>query len=217
MLDTNDVFNNAVRGSTLHSDDNSESNKSLMGSKIVSVLLLTGIAYVGFNYYSANMTNEALVVKKQIVAEIQTKAELIASVDVKPSNSEMAYLNALKSIEGELTEERETVNLDTKSQMSLSTAMNNLTDDTKIADNTTYANELRKEIGSKSEESSSLVANNSVNEKARAVIIKKGDTLQGLSDKFYGDPMNYKRIIASNDSLHFDDTIYEGQTILLPY
>jgi len=217
MLDTNDVFNNAVRGSTLHSDDNSESEKSLMGSKIVSVLLLTGIAYVGFNYYTANMTNEALVVKKQIVAEIQTEADLIASVAIKPNNSEEAYLNALKSIEGELTEEREIVNLDTKSQMSLSLAMNNLTDETMIADNTTYANELRKEIGSKSEESSSLVANNSVNEKARAVIIKKGDTLQGLSDKFYGDPMNYKRIIASNDSLHLDDTIYEGQTILLPY
>ena len=219
MIDTNDVFENAVRGSTLHSGENGEFEKSLMGSKIVSVLLLASIAYIGFNYYSKTVHNEPLVVKKEVVAKIEIKPELIASVDVKSNNSEEAYLNALKSIESELTQERETVNLDTKNQMSLSAAMSNLTDETMIAENTTYTKELKKEIGSelKKVETPTAIAQNSVKEKARKIIVKKGDTLQGISNEFYGDPMNYKRIIASNDSLNYDDTIYEGQTILLPY
>ena len=220
MIDTNDVFENAVRGSTLHSEENGEFGKSLMGSKIVSVVLLAGIAYVGFNYYTQTMSSEPLVVKKEVVAKIQIKPELIATVDVKPNSSEEAYLNALKSIESELTEERETVDLDTKEQMSLSAAMNDLIEETTVADNTTYAKELKKEIGveeKKTNASSTAIAQKSVKEKARKIIVQKGDTLRGLSSEFYGDPKNYKRIIASNDSLNANDTIYVGQTILLPY
>jgi len=220
MIDTNDVFEDAVRGSTLHSEENDEFEKSFMGSKIVSVLLLAGIAYVGFNYYGKTMSSEPLVVKKEVVAKIKIKPELIATVDEKPNSSEEAYINALKSIESELTEEKEAVDLDTKEQMSLSTAMNNLIEETTVADNTTYAKELKKEIGveEKKANASTAIAQKSVKEKARKIIVQKGDTLQGLSSEFYGDPMNYKRIIASNDNLHMtDDTIYVGQTILLPY
>jgi len=220
MIDTNDVFEDAVRGSTLHSEENDEFEKSFMGSKIVSVLLLAGIAYVGFNYYGKTMSSEPLVVKKEVVAKIKIKPELIATVDEKPNSSEEAYINALKSIESELTEEKKAVDLDTKEQMSLSTAMNNLIEETTVADNTTYAKELKKEIGveEKKANASTAIAQKSVKEKARKIIVQKGDTLQGLSSEFYGDPMNYKRIIASNDNLHMtDDTIYVGQTILLPY
>ena len=218
MIDTNDVFENAVRGSTLHSEDNGEFEKSLMDSKILWLFLVTGIAYIGFTYYSKTIDSEDLVVKKEVVAKIKIKPELIATVDVKKQNSsEEAYLNALKSIESELTEEDETVNLDTKEQMSLSAAMNDLVEETISTDKTTYAKELKKEIEIEKENFSTAIAKNGVNEKPRKIIVKKGDTLQGISSKFYGDPMNYKRIIASNDSLNIDETIYEGQTILLPY
>ena len=218
MIDTNDVFENAVRGSTLHSEDDGEFEKSLMDSKILWLFLVTGIAYIGFTYYSKTIDREDLVVKKEVVAKIKIKPELIATVDVKKQNSsEEAYLNALKSIESELTEEDETVNLDTKEQMSLSAAMNDLVEETISTDKTTYAKELKKEIEIEKENFSTAIAKNGVNEKPRKIIVKKGDTLQGISSKFYGDPMNYKRIIASNDSLNIDETIYEGQTILLPY
>jgi len=218
MLDTNEVFENAVRGSTLHSEDDGEFEKSLMDSKILWLFLVTGIAYIGFTYYSKTIDSEDLVVKKEVVAKIKIKPELIATVDVKKQNSsEEAYLNALKSIESELTEEDETVNLDTKEQMSLSAAMNDLVEETISTDKTTYAKELKKEIEIEKENFSTAIAKNGVNEKPRKIIVKKGDTLQGISSKFYGDPMNYKRIIASNDSLNIDETIYEGQTILLPY
>jgi nucleoid-associated protein YgaU len=221
MLDTNEFFEEAVKGSTLYSQEHESSDRSGMGSKVLSVLLLTGIAYIGFVYYSkTKSSDEALVVKKEVVAQIKIKPEQIAMADThQSSSSEEDYLNALKSIESELAEEK-TVHLETKDQLSLSAAMNNLIEDTTIADNTTYAKELKKEIGVEVEETkpSGVVVQNSTQEKARKIIVKKGDTLQGLSSEFYGDPMNYKRIIASNENLHTtDDTIYVGQTIFLPY
>jgi len=219
MIDTNDVFENAVRGSTLHSDDSRESNNSAIGSKILSMLLLAGITYVGFNYYAQTNNDESLVVKREVVAKLQIKPDVLVATNNLPKNSsEEAYIEALKSIESELSVERETLDLDPKKQQSLSSAMSNIVEDIRVAENTTYAKELKKEIGIDEEKSSTAIAHNSVKEKARKIIIKKGDTLEGLSNKYYGDSTNYKRIIASNENLHTtDDTIYAGETILLPY
>jgi len=219
MVSTNDVFNEAVKESTLHINANGHVNKSLLGSKVLSLLLLAGIVYVGLNYYTKTMKSEPLPLKRQIVAEAHVEPNLIATVNIKGNNSEKEYLDALKSIESELTAERETVDLDVEKQKNLGAEMSSLIDDTTLADNTTYTQELQKEIGSEVEkvEMPTVVAESSIKEKTRKIIVKKGDTLQGLSTEFYGDPMNYKRIIASNDSLHIDETIYEGQTILLPY
>jgi len=264
MFDTNDVFNDAVRGSTLHADDSPI--ESGMGSKVVTMLLLTGITYVGFNYY-ASMSNvdKTLVVKNELVAEIQVESESLVQTKLETmaqlSNSEAYYLSALREIESELTEEREHVNLDTSEQLNLSSAMTDIMEDELLTNTTKYTNALRQEIGvevNKVEKSFSSVMSefddtmlttnlneakefnglslamselmddketdvevNSIglndSKDTRVVVVKKGDTLQGISNKFYGDAMNYKRIIASNDSLLSNDTIYVGQTILLPY
>jgi len=216
MLDTNEFFENEAKASFLHRVESEESEKSFMGSKILSVLLLAGMGYVGFNYYhKTTVDDEALVVKKEvvkkeIVAKIKIKPELIATADDSSNSDDEAYINALKSIESdELTEEKKRVDLD------LNRAMRNIIEDVKVAENTSYTKELKKEIGV---EASTTMVQNGLKEKVRKIIVKEGDTLQGLSTKFYGDPMNYKRIIASNDNLHMtDDTIYVGQTILLPY
>ena len=262
MFDTNDVFNDAVRGSTIHADDSSV--RSGIGSKVVGMLLLTGITYVGFNYYSpTSNVDKTLVVKNELIAKVQVESEL--QVAPKLSNSEAEYLSALREIESELIEERVVVSLDTSGQMNLSSEMINITDDEILVDNTKYTNALRKEIGvevnkveksfssAMSEFDDAILTNNKSdieeNDKlemslslamsqlmddgetavdmskpvlndaqdARVIVVKKGDTLQGISNKFYGDAMNYKRIIASNDSLISNDTIYVGQTILLPY
>ncbi|HIP52164.1 MAG TPA: LysM peptidoglycan-binding domain-containing protein [Campylobacterales bacterium] len=261
MFDTNDVFNDAVRGSTIHADDSSV--KSGIGSKVLTVLLLTGITYVGFNYYSpTSNADKTLVAKNELVAKIQVESEL--QVTAKLSNSEAEYLSALREIESELIEERAVVSLDTSRQMNLSSEMTNITDDKVLVDNTKYTNALRKEIGvevnkveksfssAMSEFDDAISTNNKSNIEAndklemslslamsqfmddretavdvsktvlsdsqdsRVIVVKKGDTLQGISNKFYGDAMKYKRIIASNASLISNDTIYVGQTIVLP-
>lgn len=214
MFDTNDVYNDAVRGSSVHTEENMTSSESL-GSNILATILLAGIAYVGFNYYTSNYSmlstvEKDLVVKNKLVAEIQVESEL--QIVPRIDNSEADYLMALRELESELVEKNENISLDTNEQMDLSLAMNDLMNDT--LDNTHYTNELRKEIGVELDK----VVETSIKKDSRRVVVKKGDTLQSISDEFYGDAMNYKRIIASNASLNYNDTtIYEGQTILLPY
>ncbi len=220
MFDTNDVFENAVKESVLHTDENT---KKGMGSKVVSLVLLGSLAYVGFNVYNERLSlDKALVVKNQLISDIQVESENIAAL-VEPvevasiDSSEEAYLQALKEIESELVNDQVNVNLDTDEQMDLSMAMNNLLEDVSLADNSQYTKELKKEIGI--EDEAQMVDASLLNETQdkRVIVVKKGDTLQGISNKFYGDAMNYKRIIASNDGLINNDTIYVGQTILLPY
>lgn len=227
MLDTNDIFNDAVRDSTLHGDERSA--HSITGSKVVAVLLLASIAVVGFNFYtSKNTIDNSLVVKHELVAQNESikepvlvqKHEIVASNKTHKSDSEKAYLNALRGIESELSEERESLNLNTQVQSDLSSSMNNIIEDALLSDTSTYTHKLKKELGDKLEkpvEIASKITDKSIKKDNHTVVVKKGDTLQGLSDKFYGDAMDYKRIIASNDSLNNSDTIYEGQTIILPY
>lgn len=233
MLDTNDVFNDAVRGSILHLEDEFNSEvESSRGSKIVAILLISSVAVVGFNFYMPKNTldtdlvvsHEAPIevkaeVSKKIVAEVKVKSEPVEVATVLDSEDE--YLNALKGIEHELTQEREVATLDTEVQLELASAMGNLLDDDVVSKNSSYMDKLQKEIKvevKKDIETTAVIANNESKEKVlRKVIVKKGDTLQGLSDKFYGDAMNYKRIIAINDNLNSNEIIYEGQTILLPY
>jgi LysM repeat protein len=219
MFNTNDVYNDAVRDSSIHVEDNNVSWKASIGSKLVAIVLLTAIVYVGFKFYNlTGSIDETLVVESELIADskIESKSLTVEKFD----NSEEDYLSALRGIESELTEKREAVRLDTSEQMSLSLAMNDLMEDGVLVDNTSYTNELRKEIGiavDKSVGNENVIIESTGIEEHRTVIVKKGDTLQGISNKFYGNAMNYKRIIASNDSLISNDTIYVGQTILLPY
>ncbi|CAA6806063.1 MAG: Unknown protein [uncultured Sulfurovum sp.] len=209
MFDTNDVYNDAVKGSILHAEDENSFEQSGMGTKVVGIILLAGIAYFGFYFYKSTIPlDDTLVVKQEIISQVENRVEtpiVVVAENNKLDNSEEEYLNALRSIENELIESRSEIALDTTSQMSLSSAMSDLMDDTKLADNSGYTNKLREELGLEEYEDK------------RVVTIKKGDTLQGISDKFYGDAMNYKRIIASNDSLLENDILYEGQKINLPY
>lgn len=55
-------------------------------------------------------------------------------------------------------------------------------------------------------------------EKTRTVIVKKGDTLALLSQKFYGNSMEFERIIRANKSIKSHKTSLKlGQKIIIPY
>ncbi len=232
MFDTNDLFNDAIRGASIHAQE-SENRRggSLVVFKILLLLLLLSVLYIGFKIYTSMQLEEELIVKKSIITKIQQESESLIKKDLsidKLSNSrdsDEEYLSALREIESELIEKNEKVNLDSKEQLELSMAITNIVEEVEeevLADSSDYTRELKKEIGveEKMEESlvdSSIAYDSSDLKKGRKIIVKKGDTLQGISNKFYGDAMNYKRIIAINDNLSANDTIYEGQTIYLPY
>lgn len=202
MFNTDDVYEEAVRHSRLHAEDEVKSNHFKVGSALTAMLLITGISYVVFKVYESETTSNNLsLIDKDLIVQIETQKEVSTLVN-KVDSSEAEYLNALRNIESELIQERGSVNFDKNGHKDLSLAMNNLTSDRRLDENSVYTKELKKEIAVKEE---------------RKIIVKKGDTLRSISSKFYGDEMNYKRIIASNTSLMDNDTIYVGQTIHLPY
>jgi len=54
--------------------------------------------------------------------------------------------------------------------------------------------------------------------KPRMVTIKKGDTLASIAEKFYGNPMDFKRIIRANRSIRNKHShLSLGQKIIVPY
>jgi nucleoid-associated protein YgaU len=54
--------------------------------------------------------------------------------------------------------------------------------------------------------------------KQRVVVIKQGDTLASLAEKYYGNPMEFKPIIRANRELrNHKSTLRLGQKIVIPY
>jgi len=53
--------------------------------------------------------------------------------------------------------------------------------------------------------------------KSRTITVKSGDTLASISERFYGNPMYYKRIIRANRSLSKKHiTLHLGQKLIIP-
>jgi nucleoid-associated protein YgaU len=117
-------------------------------------------------------------------------------VEVKNS-TEIDYIKALASLENELDDEV------LKSELTVEEA----------SETASYISTLEKEIGMKPK----LHQEKHVQE-PRTIVVKKGDTLQSIANRYYGNTQEYKRIIASNVTLtNSNNMIYEGQTIILPY
>lgn len=232
MSSTNDIYDEAIRNASLHSEEYDNEGEISPAAKFFTVVLIASVAYVGFSLY----TNSGIFTKdksfdKDLVVKLETSSfpktktsikkevaleEEIVSLSLKPALGEAKdnsddkdYLSALASIENEISLERKSSKVEANTQKDLSLAMNSLTDDDTLIDNTKYTEELQEEIGLKSTPKNVV--------KAHKIIVKKGDTLETISNQYYGDAQNYKRIIASNDSLDASGQIYEGQTIILPY
>ncbi len=138
------------------------------------------------------------------------------------------YLKALDTMEVDVLVDTEIAEVNAsknkiKTQMELSQAMNSILDESNV-ESSVYTQELNSEIigeGAIKEDSIAKIESNTKEEsssKDRVVIVKKGDTLAGISKKVYGNEMKYKKIMASNNNIVNDPSmIYVGQEITLPY
>lgn len=191
MFNTNDIYNEAVKDAIINEEE--KRTKSLSFYKlffllIISFGLIGGAAY----YFKILSVDKSLIIQNQDI------------VGQKAVATDKDYIHALSSIENELMQSESTLLASTKTQKDLSEAINDLVmDNTK--EKSSYIKELENEVAGEAEV------------RERTIIVKKGDTLRSISNKFYGNSMDYKRIIASNDVLKNDTTIYEGQMIILPY
>ena len=246
MFATNNDYEEAVKGARIHAYEHRE-NKKRMLSKLLSFSTVTVVLVFGFYSYQEQtieelklevenfMPNSEPIANNVVDNSLLTQEVLeIGREESKPDEDE--YLNALKSTADEsvqkvaqkddylialdsmevdvldnsqqesvaLSSIAKTIETPDLNQMNLSEAMSDLVDET-IADNSNYTNDLKKEIITESKS------------KGRIVVVKKGDTLESISKKFYGNPMKYKAIMASNSNLlDNSNVIYEGQEITLP-
>ena len=253
MFATDNDYEEAIRGASIHAYEHREKKKRVLG-KLLSFTTAAVLLSVGVNYYqehslqelkqeaqklmisseplannvvnNSQLTQQVLEISREESREqksVQSSSEedeylseLKHSADVPVQNEQKDdYLIALDSMEVDVLDDSQPrsipVALTSKStqatdlnQMNLSEAMSDLVDEA-IADNSNYTNDLKKEIITESKS------------KGRIVVVKKGDTLESISKKFYGNPMKYKAIMASNSNLlDNSNVIYEGQEITLP-
>ena len=243
MFTANNDYEEAIKGSRIYAYEHRKDKKRVLLGKLLSLTTIAVMFSVGFNYYQVHSLQEFkhevedLLISSQVLAqnavnnskltqqvlEISRKENKEEKVFEQNSEdvsmSEIAekddYLIALDNMEIDVLDDTEPkstsdfltpkVTEDAKfNQMSLSVAMSDLVDEA-IADNSSYTKNLKKEIITESKS------------KSRIIIVKKGDTLESISKKFYGNPKKYKAIIASNSNLlNNANSIYEGQKITLP-
>ena len=237
MFTKEDDYTRAIKGASIHAQEKAEKKKTFI-SKVFSLTTLALLGYVGFNYYDGNelkfsktlpelALNQPSVIHAtytpiKLPESVQLEDDVDASLVLEEEQQKIAqddYLVALDNMEVDILDDNQadasnlpsTANEKAVSiaQVNLSKQISSIVDEA-IADNSTYTTELKKEISPKSQKTDSI--------KSRVVVVKKGDTLASLSKKFYGNPLQYKKIIASNSNLfQHSHTIYEGQKIKLPY
>jgi len=92
---------------------------------------------------------------------------------------------------------------DKSKSISVSSAIDTVVNSSHLKDNSLYTQALSREIN---------------REEERIIVVRKGDTLVTLSEKYYGNPMAYSKIIKANKSLsQTSSTIFVGQELILPY
>jgi len=197
MFATEDDYAQAVKGSSIHMHGE-RVRREFKVRGLISLSILAVISYYGYNHYSLNASTE----NNFFVKNIFNQPTAVMGVT---HTSDDEYLNALNSMEVDiLTNKAVDKKVDTNVRENLIDEMSLIVNDTILADNSKYTKQLTKEITGK--------------ESDRVIVVKKGDTLASLSVKYYGNAMQYNKIIANNAGLTSDSSIiYAGQKIKLPY
>lgn len=91
-------------------------------------------------------------------------------------------------------------------KVKMNDALSNIVNTSTVRDDYLYTQAISKEIDKKSHHNS------------RIVVVKKGDTLASIAQEYYGNSMDFDKIIKSNRELSSDShIIHIGQKLNVPY
>jgi len=114
------------------------------------------------------------------------------------TKSDSEYLQILDGMSVDSVEEEENTDI--------GSAMDSIINESMLRDNSLYTQALSKEIDGKFHQNS------------RIILVKEGDTLASLSEKYYGNSMGFEKIIQANHKLNKESkVIYVGQKLNVPY
>lgn len=163
---------------------------------IINFLIVLTLAYFLFAYLKSETTliSEFLPTKKAVLGVSRTVD------DTGLSDEELMKILKVTS------DELEPKSSSTDSQYELSNSMKLLTREPMIKAPSSYTKAISREVGDKHRSN------------GRIVVVKKGDTLSSLSEKYYGNSMAFSKIIEHNPSLKNQGSLLKvGQVIKLPY
>ena len=176
---------------------NIHTNKNTFGGLVIiwNLFLLASlvfVGYLGFNYLKSETT----------IFNDDTFPNQTAVMGVSDTKSDSEYLKMLNSIEVEMN-----TNEVNKKELSLSSAIDDVINTSTIRDDSLYTQAISKEIDS------SVYHKNS-----RVILVEEGDTLGSISEKFYGNSMEFDKIIEANEKLNKNSqVIHVGQKLNIPY
>jgi len=148
------------------------------------------LGYLGFNYLKDETTlfNDTFVSKTAVMGVSETK-------------SDMEYLKMLNSVS------MDEIGHSTKENLSLSDALDNVVNTSTLRDNSLYTQAISQEIDG-----------NTYHQNSRVIFVEKGDTLGSLSEKYYGNSIDFNKIIEANEKLNKDSQVLHiGQKLNVPY
>ena len=189
MFGNKDEYENATR----HAQVNTYAESKFVNGKLIvlNLLLLMVIGYVIFLFTQTKGNEKTAVLGVSITAD-------------ESNMDDEAYIKLLKSSEVDSVKENsQQMPLD-----SLNNSMKVLMNESTIQSSSSYTNAISKE----------LEADDDKKRDYRVVIVKKGDTLSTLAEKYYGNSMKFQKIISANTHLNKQShTLYVGKEIHIPY
>ena len=185
-----------------HNDNNRSSIYFFKSLFLVSTIGIMG--YFGFNYINSS---EDIPKKTKVmgVSHINPDETTIQTPIVKQDTSHIR--DNIKDIVNNYEESRK---VQYKKPEDISNELNNMVD-AFYNKKASIPVELSGMVDEFYKEDSKESKNN------RVVTIKEGDTLALIAQRFYGNAMEYKKIVDANRQLKKSTTLYIGQKIKIPY
>lgn len=190
----NDDYLNATR----HAQVNTSASKNL-SKKIwitVNVLSASVLFYFVFDYIKNETT---------LLGSAETSKRAVLGVSETVSNhglTDKELMNILKMTDySKDVESSKQTNTEAPAN-----SMKVLINEPSIQSQTSYSEEIARELDDKDDY------------KGRLVVVKQGDTLSSLAERFYGNSMNFSKIIDNNPTLSENvNSLEVGQVLNVPY
>lgn len=204
---------------------------------LIGIGLLGLVGYVGFNYVQSGQTdkNSSNVTKENeaLIKNLKEKLSLKkTSTEINQTEKPLlATLTPSKKVEAPVPKKEEVIKEENVTQAEIEKVESKKIEVTKVA---IVKEEPKKEAITKVEIAQEEPKKEEVTKvemvkeepkkviikkvKHRIVTIKKGDTLASIAEKFYGNPMDFKRIIRANRSIRNQHShLFLGQKIIIPH
>jgi len=197
MFDNNeDEYLKATRDAQVNIHTNKGTFRGVV--LIWNIFLLASFVFMGYLLFNYLNHNEPIVLTDNTIDVSLPVSAQTAVMGVSDTKSDTEYLEMLNSMEMDIVNTKE---------LNLGTAMDDVVNTSTIKDDSLYTQAISKEIDS-----------NTYHKNSRVILVEKGDTLGSISEKYYGNSMNFDKIIKANEKLNKDSqVIHIGQKLSIPY